>query len=87
MTTVKGCTPASVQNALYRTSAQLQAAELVAMYEKLGLPAPDIPELWTERDDALMGSMDGRVLKQLAERKGWDEYEVRRKFLKEWNSA
>jgi hypothetical protein len=57
------------------------------MYEKLGLPAPDIPELWTERDDVLMGSMDGRVLKQLAERKGWDEYEVRRKFLKEWNSA
>jgi hypothetical protein len=87
MTTAKGCSAASVQNALYRTSAQLQAAELVAMYEKLGLPAPDIPELWTERDDALMGSMDGRVLKQLAERKGWDEYEVRRKFLKEWNSA
>jgi hypothetical protein len=87
LTTVKGCSPASVQNALYRTSAQLQAAELVAMYEKLGLPAPDIPELWTERDDAMLASMDGRVLKQLAERKGWAEYEVRDRFLKEWNAS
>jgi hypothetical protein len=86
LTTVKGCSPASVQSALYRTSAQLQAAELVAMYEKLGLPAPDIPELWTERDDAMLASMDGRVLKQLAERKGWEEYELRDSFLKEWNA-
>jgi TRAP-type uncharacterized transport system substrate-binding protein len=76
-----------VQSALYRTSAQLQAAELVAMYEKLGLPAPDIPELWTERDDAMLASMDGRVLKQLGERKGWEEYEVRDRFLKEWNAS
>ena len=75
-----------MQNALYRTSARLQAAELVAMYEKLNLPAPDIPELWTERDDALLNSGDGRVLKELAGRKGWQEYEVRRMFLKEWNA-
>jgi hypothetical protein len=87
LTTVKGCTPASVQTALYRTSAQLQAAELVAMCEKLGLPAPDIPELWTERDDKMLESMDGRVVKQLAERKGWEEYEVRARFLKEWNAS
>ncbi|KAM0699345.1 hypothetical protein Q7P36_001392 [Cladosporium allicinum] len=86
LTTVKGCSAASVQNALYRTSAQLQAAELVSMYEKLNLPAPDIPELWTERDDAMLNSGDGRVLKELAGRKGWQEYEVRRMFLKEWNA-
>ena len=87
LTAVKGCAPASVQNALFRTSAQLQAAELVAMSEKLGLPAPDIPELWSERDDAMLESMDGRVVKALAARKGWGEYEVRRKFLGEWNAS
>lgn len=87
LTTLKGCPAASVQTALYRTSAQLQAAELVAMCEKLGLPAPDIPEYWSERDDEALGSSDGRVVKELAGRKGWGEYEVRVRFLREWNEG
>ena len=87
LTTQKGCSPASVQNVLYRTSAQLQAAEFVVMYEQLGLPAPDIPELWNERDDAMLDSGNSVVLKELAQRKGWEQYEVRVKFLREWNEG
>jgi hypothetical protein len=86
LTTVKGYSPASVKTALYRTSANLVAAELVAMSEHLNLPAPDVPEVWTERDDAMLESGDGRVVKELTQRKGWSEYEARRVFLREWNA-
>jgi len=87
LTTQKNCTPTSVQTALYRTSAQLPAAELVALAAKMNLPPPDLPAYWSERDDAALASGDGRVLKELAGRKGWGEFEVRRAFLREWGEG
>lgn len=84
--TAKGCSPALLQNALYRTSAQLKATEVVAMYGKLGLPTPDIPEVWSEEDDAKVGTTDAKIFKELCERKGWEEYDLRLNFLQEWNA-
>jgi hypothetical protein len=85
--TASGYAPASVSTAIYRTSAQLQAAELVAMYEKIGLPVPDIPEFWSEEDDAKVGTTDAKVFKELCERKGWEEYDLRLRFLQDWRAG
>lgn len=85
--TAKGCRPESVQNALYRTSAQLEAAEIVAMHEKLGLAVPDIPEVWSAEDDANVGTTNARVFKELVEKKGWDEYDFRLSFLQDYKAG
>jgi hypothetical protein len=85
--TASGHAPASLSTAIYRTSAQLQAAEILAMYEKLGLPVPDIPEVWSEEDDAKVGTTDAKVFKELCERKGWEEYDLRLRFLQEWRAG
>jgi len=84
--TADGCTPASVHSAVYRTSAQLDAAEVVARYERIGHSAPDIPEVWSEEDDAKVGTTDAKVFKALCEKKGWEEYDLRLKFLQHWKS-
>ncbi|GAB7329060.1 hypothetical protein MBLNU13_g00900t1 [Cladosporium sp. NU13] len=81
-----GHAPDSIRNAIYRTSAQLQAAEVVAMYEKLGMPVPDLPEVWSDEDDAQVGTTDAKVFKALCEKKGWEEYDLRLKFLQEWRT-
>jgi hypothetical protein len=84
--TATGHAPESIRNAIYRTSAQLQAAEVVAMYEKLELPVPDIPEVWSVEDDAQVGTTDAKVFKALCEKKGWEEYDLRLRFLQEWRT-
>jgi hypothetical protein len=85
--TATGHSPDSLCSAIYRTSAQLQAAEVVAMYEKLGFPVPDLPEVWSEEDDAQVGTTDAKVFKALCEKKGWDEYDLRLKFLQDWRAG
>lgn len=85
--TADGYAPASLHSAIYRTSAQLQAAEVVAMYDKLGMGAPDIPEVWSAEDDAKVGTTDAMVFKALCEKKGWEEYDLRLKFLEDWNRS
>ena len=85
--TATGHSPDSLRSAIYRTSAQLQAAEIVAMYEKLGLPVPDIPEVWSAEDDAQVGTTDAKVFKALCEKKGWEEYDLRLKFLQDWRAG
>jgi hypothetical protein len=84
--TSTGHAPDAIRNAIYRTSAQLQAAEVVAMYEKLELPVPDLPEVWSAEDDAQVGTTDAKVFKALCEKKGWEEYDLRLKFLQEWRA-
>ena len=84
--TAAGHAPESIRNAIYRTSAQLQAAEVVAMYDKLGIPVPDLPEVWSDEDDAQVGTTDAKVFKALCEKKGWEEYDLRLKFLQEWRT-
>jgi hypothetical protein len=85
--TASGHAPASLSSAIYRTSAQLQAAEILAKYERLGLPVPDLPEVWSEQDDARVGTTDAKVFKELCERKGWEEYDLRLRFLQEWRAV
>jgi hypothetical protein len=85
--TAAGYAPASLHNAIYRTSAQLQAAEVVAMSEKHGLPVPDLPMIWSDEEDAQVGTTDAQVFKALCERKGWEEYDLRLKFLQDWRAA
>jgi len=84
--TAAGHAPDTIRNAIYRTSAQLQAAEVVAMCEKLGMPVPDLPEIWSAEDDAQVGTTDAKVFKALCEKKGWEEYDLRLKFLQEWRA-
>lgn len=84
--TATGHAPESIRNAIYRTSAQLQAAEVVAMYEKLGMRVPELPEVWSAEDDAQVGTTDAKVFKALCEKKGWEEYDLRLKFLQEWRT-
>jgi hypothetical protein len=84
--TATGHAPDTIRNAIYRTSAQLQAAEVVARYEKLGVPVPDLPEVWSAEDDAQVGTTDAKVFKALCEKKGWEEYDSRLKFLQEWRA-
>jgi hypothetical protein len=84
--TATGHAPDTIRNAIYRTSAQLQAAEVVARYEKLGVPVPDLPEVWSAEDDAQVGTTDAKVFKALCEKKGWEEYDLRLKFLQEWRA-
>ena len=84
--TASGHAPDIIRNAIYRTSAQLQAAEVVAMYEKLDMPVPDLPEVWSAEDDAQVGTTDAKVFKALCEKKGWEEYDLRLKFLQEWRT-
>lgn len=86
--TAKGFSQASLQSALYRTSAQFQAAEMLAMAEKFGFPLDGgIPAIWTAEDDAKVGSTDATVLRELLDRKGWEEYEARARFLEEWRAG
>lgn len=86
--TAKGFDQASLHNALYRTSAQFKAAEMLAMSEKYGFPLDEsIPAIWTAEDDAKVGSTDATVLRGLIEKKGWEEYEARARFLEEWRSG
>lgn len=84
--TATGHAPDAIRSAIYRTSAQLQAAEVVAMYEKLELPVPDLPEVWSAEDDVQVGTTDAKVFKALCEKKGWEEYDLRLKFLQEWRT-
>jgi hypothetical protein len=84
--TATGHAPDAIRSAIYRTSAQLQAAEVVAMYEKLELPVPDLPEVWSAEDDAQVGTTDAKIFKALCEKKGWEEYDLRLKFLQEWRT-
>jgi len=84
--TATGHAPDSIRNAIYRTSAQLQAAEVVAMYDKIGMPIPDLPEVWSDEDDAQVGTTDAKVFKALCEKKSWEEYDLRLKFLQEWRT-
>ncbi|KAL1591294.1 hypothetical protein WHR41_00020 [Cladosporium halotolerans] len=86
--TAKGCAPAALHSALYRTSAQVRVAEMVAMYEKLGIALPgNIPQIWTAEDDAKVASTDASVLKELCARKGWEEYQFRATFLENWGAG
>jgi hypothetical protein len=85
--TATGHSPDSLRSAIYRTSAQLQAAEVVAMYDKLGMPVPDMPEVWSEEDDAQVGTTDAKVFKALCDKKGWEEYDLRLKFLQDWRAG
>lgn len=84
--TAKGCSPALLQDALYRTSAQLKFTEVVAMSEKLGLRVPDYPEIWSAEDDAKVGTTDAKIFKELCEKKGWEEYDLRLNFLQDWKA-
>lgn len=86
--TAKGCAPTALHSALYRTSAQVKVAEMVAMYEKLGITLPgNIPQIWTAEDDAKVASTDASVLKELCARKGWEEYQFRATFLENWGAG
>ena len=56
------------------------------MYEKLGMPVPELPEVWSAEEDAQVGTTDAKVFKALCEKKGWEEYDLRLKFLQEWRT-
>jgi hypothetical protein len=84
----RGFEERSIIWALQRTSMLSDLAELVLLLQKRGMGLPqDVPGVWSEEEDDILGSGNAKGLRQVAAKHGWEESLARINFLDEWRAA
>jgi hypothetical protein len=84
----RGFEERSIIWALQRTSMLSDLAELVLLLQKRGMGFPqDVPGVWSEEEDDILGSGNAKGLRQVAAKHGWEESLARMNFLDEWRAA
>ncbi|KAF8540268.1 hypothetical protein BDD12DRAFT_833896 [Trichophaea hybrida] len=68
--------------ALHRAGADEELTEAVLVANLNGEGLPDLPGVWSEKEDEILKGGDGREMEELVKRK--DDWEARWSFLEEW---